>query len=93
MIARFCIAFQFGLFFVSVCEFYPTSIKTIGLSVASFFGAVGTVISEVVLTATRQLAINPFLIIATVFGLVIVGYQWIPETYGMEPQDQIQEMR
>ena len=44
MIARFCIIFQFGLFFVALSEFYPASVKAGGVAVSSMFGVNGTII-------------------------------------------------
>ena len=93
MMARFCIGFMLGLFFVSQSQFYPASVKGAGVGAATFMGLMGSVFSQIVLTDAKQLGINPFLIIAVVFLLASIGYQWMPETYQMQPQDQIEEMR
>ena len=36
------------------------------------------------------MGINPFLVIGIAFGCVIVVNHWTPETYGLEPQDQVE---
>ena len=93
MVARFCIIFQYSVLLVVLSEFYPTSVKAMGVAIVATFGLIGTIISEVLLTATREMGINPFLVIGIAFGCVIVAYRWTPETYGLEPQDQVEEMR
>ena len=93
MVARFCIGFMFGLFFVTQSEFFPGSVKAAGVSSGTFAGLLGTVVSQVALTDAKQLGINPFLIIGVIFVLALVGYEWMPETYQLQPQDQVEEMR
>ena len=67
--------------------------KAAGVNSATFAGLVGTIASQIVLADAKQLGINPFLIIGIIFLLAIISYQWMPETYQMEPRDQVEEMR
>ena len=84
---------MFGLYFVTLSEFYPASAKGVGVSSSIFAGHVGVVVSQIALTDAKQLGINPFLIIGVIFTLALVGYQWMPETYQMQPRDQVEEMQ
>ena len=93
MAAKFCIGFMFGLFFVVQSEFFPISVKGSAISAGIFAGLLGTIFSQNVLTDAKEIGINPFLIIGVIFLLAVIAYQWMPETYGTKPQDQVEEMR
>ena len=67
--------------------------KGIGISAAIFAGGVGSILSQILLIDAKEVGINPFLIIGVVFLLMTVVYEWMPETYQMEPQDQVEEMK
>ena len=67
--------------------------KGAGVGVAVVTGNIGLILVQTILTDAKQLGINPFLIIGSVFLLAIIGYHWMPETYQMEPRDQVEEMR
>ena len=45
MVARFSIIFQFSVLLVALGEFYPTSVKAIGIAVTAIFGMIGIIIS------------------------------------------------
>ena len=64
-----------------------------GIGIAALVGSIGSILAQIIFTDAKELGVNPFLIIAVIFLVATVAYQWMPETYEMEPQDQIKEMR
>ena len=82
MIQRFCLAFQISLFFVSQSEFYPTSIKSAGVSTIALMGGCGSALAQVVMGWIKETKISPFAIMGICFLLMLGTNGWIPETFG-----------
>ena len=82
LIARFSIAFMTGLYFVAQSEFYPTSVKGVGVGAAAFAGNLGIVLAQIVLTDAKQLGINPFLIIGVCYLMAAVATSGCPKPTG-----------
>ena len=49
-------------------------------------------VSQVMMAYTRQLGVNPFLVVGLLFILMVVDYRWIPGTRLMKQRDQVEEM-
>ena len=85
MAARFCLRFDFTLYYVCESEYYPASVKSVGFATSALCGSFGVVVSLIMMAYVRQLGVNPFLVLGILFILLLLNYKWIPETYLMKP--------
>lgn len=53
MAARFCLRFDFALYYVCESEFYPSSVKSIGFATSALCGSFGDVISLIFMAYIR----------------------------------------
>ena len=75
--------FQFAVFLVHQTEFYPVSVRVIGLGIGGFCGAIAQGICQIVMIDSEEWGISPFFIIMIFQLLTAILYFPIPETLGM----------
>ena len=92
MIVRFSIKFIMSFYQTSAMEFYPVSINSIGVGMGGVFAAVGMGCSEVLITSLMEVGMNFFLIVSLLLIILLVFYNFLPETLGKEKRDQIEEI-
>ena len=93
MIVRFMISFEFSMYFISQAEFYPVSVRSVGIGTGGILGALCAGLSQVLMINTGEMGINPFLIISVMSLLSFLVFFWIPETLSMKSRDQIPEVQ
>ena len=93
MVARFCLSFEFGLFSVAQTEYYPASVKGVGVATSALLGGFAIVVCQILMAYVRQMGVNPFSVITFLFAMMMVSYGWMVETHLMKPRDQVEEMR
>ena len=93
VIVRFMISFEFSMYFISQAEFYPVSVRSVGIGAGGILGALCAGLSQVLMINTGEMGINPFLIISVMSLLSFLVFFWIPETLSMKSRDQIPEVQ
>ena len=91
-VVRFAYSFSTSVIFVIMMEYFPASIRNIGIGFPSAFGGLGSLLSETIFVAAYEKGINIFLLSALVFCLNMLTMIPIPETKGLKELDQIREV-
>lgn len=89
MLARVLISFQFSMFYVNQAEFYPVSIRTMGLGISGLFGTLALGISQIIIVGSGETGFNPFLFISMVALVTAILYCFAPETHKVASREQI----
>ena len=89
---RLLFVFQIAIFSLSGVELFPVSVRSIAYGLVGLVGALGDFLSQVLFLGAYELGINPFLMLAGVFVLMIWCYVFLPETLGVNSRDQVEEV-
>lgn len=93
MVSSFCVEFQFVFIFQHLIEFYPTTIRTIGMGIPTATGAFGNFLSQLLIVSAIEKIGSAFPMVAVITALGTIAYIFAPETLNKPLTDQIEEVR
>ena len=88
-----CFVFQTSVIYIHFVEFYPVSIRSIGLGIPTLFGSIGVFCSQVFIVSAFEVSlVLPFAIMTGAAVLGLMNYAFTTETLNTNPKDQIEEI-